>query len=157
MDEDLIAKWNAKVSKSDTVFHLGDFGFATEQYLEGVIKRLNGNKNLILGNHDKTIRKSRTLQGLFTSVRDFSEIDLNRQKIVICHYPLMAWNKSHYGSWQLHGHCHGSLPVDLTQKRIDVGVDCFNYTPVSFDEIKVIMDPRKYIPVDHHGKDYRDD
>jgi calcineurin-like phosphoesterase family protein len=157
MDEDLIAKWNSKVGKGDTVYHLGDFGFAAEPYLDSVIQRLHGTKHLILGNHDKTIRKSRQIQSLFASVKDFAELDLYRQKIVICHYPLMAWNKSHHGSWQLHGHCHGSLPVDLTQKRIDVGVDCFGYTPVSFEEIKVLMDPRKYVPVDHHGRDYRED
>ena len=78
-------------------------------------------------------------------------------KVVMCHYPLLVWNKSHYGSWCLHGHSHHSLDsLNVKTKRFDVGVDTTvkydnsSYAPYSFSEIKKIMDKRQYKSVDHH-------
>ena len=64
---------------------------------------------------------------------------------------MRVWNKSHYGSWNLYGHSHGSLPDDPHARAIDVGVDCHNFAPVSFDEVKVIMERKLWKPIDHHG------
>lgn len=68
-----------------------------------------------------------------------------------------AWNRSHHGAWMLHGHCYGTFPVDMTQKRVDVGVDCFGYTPIALEELEPIMAQRKFVPIDHHGMEERDD
>jgi calcineurin-like phosphoesterase family protein len=152
MDEDLIAKWNAKVKQNDLIFHLGDFGFSSEQRLLEVIRRLNGRKFLVFGNHDKTIRNSDKLQKHFETMSELTETYVNNQYIIMCHYSMVVWNKSHRGSWQLFGHSHGSLPVDLTKKSMDVGVDSNGYAPISFDEVKLIMDQRVFVPVDHHGE-----
>ena len=32
------------------------------------------------------------------------------QDIVLCHYAMRVWQKSHYGAWMLYGHSHGTLP-----------------------------------------------
>ena len=52
MDEAMIKNWNETVSNDDTVLHLGDFGFGSKEYIGSIIKRLNGRKILIKGNHD---------------------------------------------------------------------------------------------------------
>ena len=57
--------------------------------------------------------------------------------VVVCHYAMATWARSHYNSWQLYGHSHGRLY--LPSKQHDVGVDNNAYYPVSFDEIKEIM------------------
>ena len=52
MNEELIRRWNARVTPDDVVFHLGDFsmmGGAVSKFY----KRLNGNIIWIKGNHDK--------------------------------------------------------------------------------------------------------
>ena len=61
MHEAIIAVWNSKVAKDETVYHLGDFAFGDDLVaIENLIKRLNGNITLILGNHD-TARKIKEL------------------------------------------------------------------------------------------------
>ena len=51
----------------------------------------------------------------------------------LCHFPLEIWDRKHYGAWHLHGHSHGKAPKMLG--RLDVGVDCWNYYPVSWEQV----------------------
>ena len=53
MNEYIISKWNEDVSKNDIIYVLGDVGFGSTENLGNIINRLNGNKILILGNHDR--------------------------------------------------------------------------------------------------------
>jgi calcineurin-like phosphoesterase family protein len=52
---------------------------------------------------------------------------------------MRSWHQSHYGSWQLYGHHHGTLPEDRHMFSMDVGVDVHRY-PWSFDEVRLYMD-----------------
>ena len=52
MNETLIKNWNETVSNNDVVIHLGDVGFGKKEEIAAIIKRLNGRKILIKGNHD---------------------------------------------------------------------------------------------------------
>ena len=52
MDEMMIKNWNETVSNKDIVLHLGDFGLGKKEYIASIVKRLNGKKILIMGNHD---------------------------------------------------------------------------------------------------------
>jgi len=61
--------------------------------------------------------------------------------VVCCHYPLLSWPHSCYGSIMLHGHSHGRIPP--YRRRMDVGVDTNDFYPYSFDEIRVIMDDKE--------------
>lgn len=157
-DEDLIARWNDRVGPDDDIYHLGDFAFLTKAQLRELMPRLNGNIRLLLGNHDKLIRDNTGLKDLFAWVGDYvelkipdEEMDLD-QVIILFHYPIESWNKRHHGAWHLHGHCHGTLPSGVWQPRVDVGVDVWDCTPVSYDEIKEHMTKKVMKPVDHHGR-----
>lgn len=148
MDECLINNWNKKVSKDDIVYHLGDFCFGRfYEDVERYRSKLNGSIHLIKGNHDKF----KTLfRNNFASVQNFREEIIFGQKITFCHYAMKVWNCSHYGAWQLYGHSHGSLPDDPSSLSFDVGVDCFNYSPISFGEVQVIMSKKTFKSIDHH-------
>ena len=50
MDEAMIERWNAKVQPHDVVYHLGDV-VINRKFLH-LVKRLNGKKRLVRGNHD---------------------------------------------------------------------------------------------------------
>jgi len=65
---------------------------------------------------------------------------------------MRVWNKSHHGALNLYGHSHGSLPDDPHALAIDVGVDCHNFTPISFEQVKKIMSKKTFKPIDHHGE-----
>lgn len=155
MNEGLIKNWNAVVKQTDTVWHLGDVTFTNYPDFRKILKRLNGFKNIILGNHDKTIMNnwndlidSKAIQ----SIQYYKELKAEGQFIVLLHYGLRVWNKSHHNSWHLYGHSHGSLPPH--GKSVDMGVDCkeitSEYRPISFNEVKKYMDKRTMSVVDHH-------
>ena len=151
MDEALIKNWNSLVSPQDTVYVVGDVIFTKDvKDAENIFRRLNGSKILIAGNHDKKMLKDPRFVALFQSVHTLLEISINKQHIVLCHYAMKVWNKSHYGAWQLYGHSHGSLPDDQHSLSIDVGVDCHNYKPISFEQVAEIMSKKQYKPIDHH-------
>ncbi len=144
MNEELIRRHNKVVKPNDTWYCLGDFAFSKNP--DKFLSRLNGRKHLIIGNHDA---EQTTKSQLWESVQPYLEVNDNKVKIVLCHYPFKTWNRSHYGSINLHGHCHGSL--EGTSQSLDVGVDCWDYKPVQLSEILEKLKINKlYKSEDHH-------
>jgi calcineurin-like phosphoesterase family protein len=145
MDETLIANWNAAVDQDDDIYHLGDFAMGKTPAPQ-ILSRLNGRKHLIWGNHDSN--QVRQLPE-WTSSQPYLEINLDGQFIVLCHYSMRVWNKSHRGAIMLYGHSHGSLPG--TDQSCDVGVDNMGLKPVTLEEIRRYLRKQpSYLSVDHH-------
>jgi calcineurin-like phosphoesterase family protein len=139
MNETMIQKWNAKVQNGDKIFHLGDFAFGNRETILTLTRRLHGNIEIILGNHDE-IGQPKNYG--FTNKHKMLEIKIEGQHITLCHYSLRVWPKSQYDAWQLYGHSHGSL--EPQGKSWDVGVDRNNFELLSFEEIKKIMESRPH-------------
>lgn len=149
MDEEMIRRWNAVVGRGDTVYHLGDFSLAKDaKKIPAYLSRLNGQVHLIYGNHDA--KRLQFLKG-FADLKPYKEVKVGDQKIILCHYAFRVWNGCHRGTWNLHGHSHGSLKRDLSLKQFDVGVDCWAYAPISYEEVVREMEKSTFVPVDHHG------
>jgi calcineurin-like phosphoesterase family protein len=140
MNETIIQKWNNKVNKDDLVYHLGDFIFGNITQYRSIRTRLNGKIILIRGDHDKLFDATRFVKhtyNLEANVPLFNFI-YDKQPITLCHWCMRVWAKSHYNSWHLYAHSHGNLePIG---KSHDVGVDNNNFEPLSFEEIKQIME-----------------
>jgi calcineurin-like phosphoesterase family protein len=162
MHEKLIENWNKTVKRGDSIYFLGDFGFGHEDQIRKIRFKLNGKIHMIWGNHDYKNNIDR-LKDLFSSISDLRQIKWFNQKIVLCHYPLLSWNARKHGSIMLHGHCHGNLKISRKENRdfgkiLDIGTDCFNFTPISFEEVMEIMKDK---PIssrissfnDHHSDD----
>lgn len=156
MHQGISSIWNTYVAPDDRVFIVGDIALpksAQVDELNEILKSLNGNKFLVKGNHDgdKLLKK---IGHNFTWIKDryiHKEKDGDSiQRLFLDHYPVLTWDRAHYGTWQLHGHCHGSLTSELST-RLDVGWDVWG-RPISFQDIKEAMKDRKYVVVDHHGK-----
>ena len=141
MNEAIINNWNERIKPNDDVYHLGDFGLAPLFKLQEWFDRLNGQKHLILGNHDKDIKKVRG----WVWIKDYHRLHIGEDRIILFHYGMRVWDRSHHGSIQLYGHSHGSLPGDSQQ--LDVGVDCWNFRPVNLKEIKARLKtlPERYL------------
>ena len=104
---------------------------------------LNGKIHLILGNHDKM---SKEVYDCFTNVYEgIKDITVDKQKVTLCHYPMRSWNASFHGAWHLFGHVHGRMENVNTGLSFDVGVDVpeWCYAPVSWEQIKTKMEPKK--------------
>lgn len=158
MNETIIENWNKVVTKSDIVYHLGDVAFEKDvEKRDKLLSRLNGEKHLIWGNHDKGLRSG--WQKHFHSAADLRSITVPFQKderliyqhIVMCHYAMRVWDRAHYGTIHLFGHSHNTLPDDPNSLSCDVGVDAWNYTPVSLEQIMALMGQKNFKPIDHHG------
>lgn len=160
MNEALIANYNSRVKDTDTCYHLGDVAFLPSGEIKQIWERLNGDKVLILGNHDSKenfvgLPRTKVFQYLEIRVSDPTAPNgyNGRQHIILLHYSMRVWNKSHRGTWQLYGHSHGTLPDDPNLLSMDVGVDPQKYFPISYDEVKAHMAKKTWKALDHHGRD----
>ncbi len=131
MDYRLIEKWNAVVLPDDDIWHLGDFAFRGTNAPGDYLARLTSRKHLIHGNHDSA--ECRADAG-WASSQQMAEVMVDGIRIVLLHYAMRTWPKAHHGSLHLYGHSHGALPGD--RQSLDVGVDCWDFRPVSLDEIR---------------------
>ncbi|CAO4170390.1 Calcineurin-like phosphoesterase domain-containing protein [Methylorubrum aminovorans] len=134
-DETLIARWNAVVRPDDTVWHLGDFCYrCREEYARSVFARLGGRRRfLIRGNHDK-IGARLPWDGIFDVARAVVPgADGSAQGLWLSHYAHLVWPRMHRGDLHLYGHSHGTLAG--TAASLDVGVDCWDWTPVQLEAI----------------------
>ena len=143
MNQTLVNNWNDVVLEDDIVFVLGDFSYKMKSNdILHILKSLNGRKVLITGNHDyKGIMKKQYLKDEFELIIPLLEIGVNdssKRLISLCHYAMLTWPQSNKNSWHLFGHSHGNLNGDLrlSNRQMDVGVDCNNYKPFTYQEIK---------------------
>ena len=139
MTEVMIEKYNKKVSANDNAYFLGDFSFGTKEQTEYILRRLKGNKHFIWGNHDKVLRENKDLQKYFSWCKQYHTIYENDIPIVLCHFPFRSWDKQRYGSLHLFGHVHTNEnshhPIIEIPNSYNVGVDAWNFEPVSLQEI----------------------
>ena len=150
MNEVLIENWNNRVKNDDKIYHLGDVALCSPNKLREILARLNGKIYLIAGNHDKSAKACRDR---FEWIKDYYELEVSdsdghkgKQLLVLFHYAMRVWQASHYGTYHLYGHSHGELPDDPKSLSFDVGVDCHNYAPINYDEIKRIMSKKNWSP-----------
>ena len=150
MDHAMIAAWNLMVSPDDTVYHLGDFTLTDS--LSPWIHALNFARLYIVpGGHDyrwlakfdqSLGNRVQILSPLVTL--EFPSGEKHPKVVVLCHYPMLSWDRSHYGSLHIHGHSHGTIanshsgdtqlpPGKKQGRRMDVGVDCWDFMPVALD------------------------
>ena len=149
-DQALIDNWNRVVQPGSVVYHLGDVAWHKQgARLDYILSSLHGTLILIKGNHDRS-NKHVLKHSRWSKVCEYEEITVGDQKIILFHYRMVVWNQSHYGSWALHGHSHGSLPVNYQAKTIDVGTMCWGYTPISFSQVAEEMKKHSWEPVDLH-------
>jgi calcineurin-like phosphoesterase family protein len=131
-DEALIARWNEAVAPGDEVWHLGDFALhVTPERIDELLGRLHGAKHLITGNNDSPATLA---AGGWASVQAYAELHLDGAALVLCHYAFRTWKNMGRGWIDLHGHSHGKLKPQTRQ--VDVGVDAWDYRPVTLAEIR---------------------
>jgi calcineurin-like phosphoesterase family protein len=131
MNMQLVINYNSVVSNKDTTYILGDFAMRMPKAeVESILNSLNGNKVLIIGNHDdSSVINAKGWSSVHT-VYELRDKDIH---IVLSHFPMRSWNKSHYGSYHLYGHHHGG--IEDYGFSFDVGVDAQNYFPISLDKV----------------------
>ena len=146
MDQVMADRWNSVVSPDDMVYHLGDFTLLRFAQFKSYVNRLNGIIRVVPGGHDY-----RWLGEYYQDVTWFKNVGVidplvtktfpvNRDGsaqatiVVLCHYAMRVWDRSHYGSLHLYGHNHCTIE-DPVPNSMDVGVDCNDFYPVSLEQV----------------------
>ena len=127
MDAEMITRWNAAIGEDDEIWHLGDFARTLPRAAE-ILPRLNGRKHLVLGNNDPLPQPDG-----WESIENYAELQVDGVDLVLCHYPVRRWKGMDRGSVNLHGHSHGRLKP--LPRQFDVGVDVWEFRPVTLAEI----------------------
>lgn len=145
MNELIISNWNSMITPEDEVYILGDVAMGQIVLAPALVRRLNGKKMLVAGNHDKTLTKKiregdPDFVGLFDWVRDYNEVGYKhsvtgkKHMLIMSHFPFRMWNGMNQGAMMLYGHLHGS-PCDVPGRIKDVGMDTNNMMPYLLDAV----------------------
>jgi len=126
MNEVLVKNWNARVGKNDLVIFLGDFSFKDNKKATYFINQLNGNITFVKGNHDRN-------NSLNTRIISLNMMLLG-QTVYCTHNPR---NYNRRIPLNLVGHVHEKWKIQRRGRCIlvNVGVDVWNFVPVSINEI----------------------
>jgi calcineurin-like phosphoesterase family protein len=163
MNNAIIENWNACVAEEDAVFVAGDVALGRIDESLSLVHRLNGQKFLVPGNHDRC----------WSGNKPFSELNIQRyfsvgfylvgdeifwpsyegianRPIRLCHFPYIGDSRDEEDrfasyrpqatsndEWLLHGHVHNKWKVN--GNMINVGVDVWDFSPVSEDTIREII------------------
>lgn len=156
-DELMIENWNKIVKPTDRIYHLGDVVYKCKNRDE-IMQRLNGEKVLIKGNHDRD--QLGWYMKYFKDIRGTHHIDGN---YLLGHFPIHPDSKGRFVR-QLHGHIHAQTVMKSSLVHCgfvrepdpwyrNCCVEVNNYSPIPFEVIKeetekliedgVIIIPRK--------------
>lgn len=128
MDAAMVATLKRTVSAKDDLWIVGDYGWNRAKG-QALFDQIPGRKHLVLGNHDKG-RHSKWIRALgWHSLHDITDVQDGDTHFVLCHYPMLTWNKAHYGTKLLFGHVHKAWSG--SNRAINVGVDCWGYAPTT--------------------------
>jgi len=141
MDETMIRNWNNVVTDEDDVYIIGDFIFRYEGNVVDLLKKLNGKKHLIVGNHEKAIMSNAKARAQFVSIEKYEEINDNGRRVILFHYPILEWNAFFRNSIHIYGHIHANEKNDTWSimktrpNAYNAGADVIGFTPRTLDEL----------------------
>lgn len=142
MEKTIIENSNAIVTDNDDLWINGDLtmlGPDRRVYIEKIINQLKGRKHLIFGNHDR-FKPNTYLEMGFTSAHTAYPMTIRDTPFILCHDPA-AYDIVKEQGVLLCGHVHGWFQHWLPQHRIiNVGVDVWDFKPVSEDQILGLLD-----------------
>lgn len=148
MNEAIINNINKKMTRNDTLYIVGDFSFRSKTSPVEFLKAIKPKKVLICGNHDSWVKKltEEEKKKYLVGGEVYSEyrVKKNGIELYFCHYPRLAWNRSHFfgTTFSICGHIHnrkeGTISAELfhlIKNQFNAGVDINHFEPVTFEEL----------------------
>ena len=136
MDEFMVRAWNERVRPQDKVYHLGDV--VINRKALGIMRRLNGDKVLIRGNHD--IFKDTDYREHFRELRAYHVMN----GMILSHIPIHSESLGRFGV-NIHGHLHANRVMlsgfngkitDIVDVRYHcVCVEQTDFAPILFEDV----------------------
>lgn len=159
MNAELIRLHNETVAPEDIVWHLGDFSLH-DKYVTEFLPLLNGTHHLIAGNHDRCHpvhkKKAEKYKEIYLNA-GFKSIALSSHCLLpygipadMSHFPyasvadleiyegkFLNFRPKNHFNYLLHGHIHRNWKK--LGKMINVGVDVWDFKPVSVEQISALI------------------
>ena len=137
MDEAMVKAWNERVKPTDKVYHLGDV--VINRKALGIMRRLNGDKVLIRGNHD--IFKDTDYREHFRELRAYHVMN----GMILSHIPIHTESLGRFGV-NIHGHLHSNRVMmsgfnGKITDIVDVRYHCVcveqtpDFAPILFEDV----------------------
>lgn len=153
MNETLLSNYNEVIGVNDYCLWLGDALFMPKDVAKKMVESLHGFKVIIKGNHDGHSARWFLDVG-FSCVFDTPiHLSIAGRPARASHYPYVTTirdmphhkYREHYpiirkGEILLHGHTHS--PIKIYGNQIHVGVDAWNYYPVSIKQIEELINQK---------------
>lgn len=129
MDEEMVKRWNETVKPTDKVYHLGDV--VINRRCLSILRRLNGDKVLIKGNHD--IFKLSDYTQHFRDIRGYHVMN----NIILSHIPVHPDSAGRFRA-NIHGHLHQRRLLkngEIDPFYFNVSVEQTDFKPILFEEV----------------------
>lgn len=151
-DAILVRRYNERVRPDDVVLWLGDAFLCPTERARTIVAQLNGRKLSLVGNHDAH-RSARWLARLgFVVVEGELLLQLGTHSIRCSHYPYAGAGHAkgaddryldqrparRKGETLVHGHSHARCR--FRDNAVHVGVDAWDYYPVSRAEVLALIE-----------------
>jgi len=153
MNDHLMDRINTLVGPGDILFHLGDLCFRDKTRPEishmdccrEILDKIRcKNIRFIVGNHDPITKSGQPKQEFADMVSSCRTMDIfkfpigetmssKRVRVFLCHYAMLTY-PSYGNMYHMFGHSHGGLDHPHL-RALDVGVDCWNYEPITFHQV----------------------
>ena len=135
MDEAMVNAWNERVRPCDKVYHLGDV--VINRKALATLRRLNGDKVLIRGNHD--IFRDDEYRQYFRELRAYHVMN----GMILSHIPIHPESLGRFGV-NIHGHLHSNRVMKTNEfgvEEIDTRYHCVcveqtpDFAPILFEDV----------------------
>jgi len=152
MDEAIVDKWNKTVRGTERVYVLGDVSFHNPKVGVPLLRRLNGEKILVLGNHDK-YSMTQYRQAGFVHICNETVIPMLGRRVRMSHFPYLPRPEENEPDHEMRyphlrprrdgnefllcGHVHDRWKT--RERMVNVGTDVWNFRPVSHSVIESLF------------------
>jgi len=133
MNEQMIREWNETIDIGDKVYILGDVAFLPADQAVKIMRRLNGDKILIEGNHDRKLLNDPVFRSCFVEVHPYLTVTYEKTRVIMFHYPIAEWDQMHRGAVHFHGHLHGGKSGLEEYRARDMGMDATGVIAVTME------------------------
>jgi len=157
MNHALVDTWNEAVADGDTVWVVGDFALGKLDETLPIVAKLNGEKVLVAGNHDRCWHghgrraegwTERYLEAGFAEIiQGSTKVKVDGRSVLVCHFPYRGDSHGHdrfvehrpidKGRWLIHGHVHERWAQQ--GRMINVGVDVTGFSPINSTTIAELI------------------
>ena len=138
MDEEMVKRWNERVKPSDKVYHLGDV--VINRKALGIMRRLNGDKVLIRGNHD--IFRDDEYRQHFRELRAYHVMN----GMILSHIPVHEASLGRFGV-NIHGHTHANRVMKAKGINYPTGAIVYNDTEIDPRYHCVCVEATDFAPI----------